>query len=61
MHPNELKNQALVAASLAKLEGFTATAEALFLLAHACAVKSQRLQSSAPETLEQISENSYQN
>lgn len=45
MHPSELKNQALVAAALAKHEGFTATAEALVLLAKACAAEARYLRS----------------
>lgn len=44
MHPNELKNQALVASSLARLEGFTATADALLELAGACAMEAKELQ-----------------
>jgi hypothetical protein len=37
MHPNELKNLAFAAAATAELDGFTATAEALKLIAITCA------------------------
>lgn len=43
MHPSELKNQALVAAAMAEREGFTATADALKLLATACAAEAREL------------------
>ena len=43
MHPSELKNHALVAAVVAELDGFTATAEALKSLAIACAAESRDL------------------
>ncbi len=43
MHPSELKNRALVAAVRAEMDGFTATAEALMLLASACASEAQEL------------------
>lgn len=43
MHPSELKNQALVAAAVAERDGFTATAEALKLLATACAAEADNL------------------
>jgi hypothetical protein len=46
MHPSELKNRALVAAARAEMDGFTATAEALMLLASACASEAQELKSS---------------
>lgn len=36
MHPNELKNRALVAASEAQVDGFFATAEALLNIAMLC-------------------------
>lgn len=36
MHPNEIKNRALVAASCADVEGFYATAKALRQIAYAC-------------------------
>lgn len=36
MHPKEMSNRALVAASAARLDGFGATADALFALAAAC-------------------------
>lgn len=36
MHPNELKNRALVAASEAEVDGFFATAEALLNIAKVC-------------------------
>ncbi len=36
MHPSELKNRALVAASAAQAGGFHATAEAFLLLARDC-------------------------
>lgn len=36
MHPNELKNMALVASNAAKREGFSATAQALLDLAMSC-------------------------
>lgn len=52
MHPNELKNRAVVAAVQAELDGFPATAEALFILADACAVEARALQFS----LEQLPE-----
>lgn len=41
MHPNEMKNRALVAAVAADWEGFTATAEALLRLAVACATEAK--------------------
>jgi hypothetical protein len=44
MHPSELKNRALVAAARAELDGFTATAEALMLLASACASEARHLE-----------------
>ena len=44
VHPNELKNHALVAASVAELDGFTATAAALLNLALACNAVALRLQ-----------------
>lgn len=37
MHPNEMKNAALVAAVKAEQEGFVGTAKALLLLAEVCA------------------------
>jgi hypothetical protein len=37
MHPNELKNCALVAANAAEREGFSSTARALMEIAMACA------------------------
>jgi hypothetical protein len=43
MHPSELKNCALVAASNAERYGFTATAEALLFLAEACAMEANGL------------------
>lgn len=42
MHPNELKNLAFAAAASAELDGFTATAEALKLIAIACAEEARR-------------------
>lgn len=44
MHPSELKNRALVAAAKAEMDGFIATAEALILLASACASEAQELE-----------------
>ena len=44
MHPSELKNRALVAAARAEMDGFTATAEALMLLASACASEARELE-----------------
>jgi hypothetical protein len=41
MHPNELKNLAFAAAARADLDGFTATAEALKLIAIACAAQAR--------------------
>lgn len=52
MHPNELKNQALVAAAQAQLDGFTATAEAFLLLANACAIEAQDIQPNLSKTTE---------
>jgi hypothetical protein len=43
MHPSEMKNCALVAAARAAKDGFTATAEALLLLAEACAAEARQL------------------
>jgi len=43
MHPNELKNRALVAAVSAELDGFLATAEALRQLASACSAEAMEL------------------
>jgi hypothetical protein len=37
MHPNELKNSALVAAAKAEQDGFVETAKAFLLLADVCA------------------------
>jgi hypothetical protein len=44
MHPSEMKNCALVAAARAERDGFTATAEALKLLASACALEARELE-----------------
>jgi hypothetical protein len=52
MHPSELKNQALVAAAQARLDGFSATAEAFLLLANACAVEAQNLHANLSKTSE---------
>jgi rubrerythrin len=52
MHPSELKNQALVAATQARLEGFTATAEAFLLIASACSIEAQDLQLNLSKTNE---------
>lgn len=52
MHPSELKNQALVAAAKAQLDGFSATAEAFLLLANACAIEAQDLQANFSNTTE---------
>lgn len=43
MHPRDLQNQALVAASMAERNGFAATAEAFKLLAIACAEEAREL------------------
>jgi hypothetical protein len=43
MHPSEMKNCALVAAARAAKDGFTATAEALTLIASACASEARDL------------------
>jgi len=43
MHPNDLRNHALVAAVSAELEGFHATAEALRQLASACSTEATEL------------------
>ena len=43
MHPSEMKNQAIVAAAIAERDGFIATAEALMLLATACAAEARDL------------------
>ena len=45
MHPSELKNRALVAAARAEMDGFNATAEALFLLAKGFASEARDLDS----------------
>lgn len=60
MHPSELKNQALVAASMAERDGFTATAEALKLLAITCATEARDLLTSAARTSGQGVNNSTQ-
>lgn len=44
MHPSELKNRALVAAARAEMDGFSATAEALTLLASACASEARHFE-----------------
>lgn len=44
MHPNELRNFALVAAVRAKLDGFPATAEAFLFFAETCAAEATTLQ-----------------
>jgi hypothetical protein len=49
MHPSEMKNQALVAAARAQREGFTATAEAMLLLAQACVNEARELETEEPQ------------
>jgi hypothetical protein len=49
MHPSEMKNQALVAAAQAQRDGFTATAEALLLLAQACVSEARDLETEEPK------------
>lgn len=44
MHPSEMKNFALTAAAKAQQDGFAATAEALLLLAEACALEALELE-----------------
>jgi hypothetical protein len=44
MHASKMKNQALVAAAQAQREGFTATAEAMVLLAQACVNEARELE-----------------
>lgn len=39
MHPNEIKNRALLAAAFAEMDGFSATAKALRQFADACSVE----------------------
>jgi hypothetical protein len=41
MHPSKMKSRALSAAAKAEDDGFTATADALRLLAEACAVEAR--------------------
>jgi hypothetical protein len=43
MHPSEMKHSFLVAASKARMDGFSGTAEALLFLAEACAAEAQEL------------------
>lgn len=43
MHPSEMKHSFLVAASKARMDGFSGTAEALLSLAEACAAEAQEL------------------
>jgi hypothetical protein len=43
MHPSEMKHSLLVAASKARMDGFSGTAEALLFLAEACAEEAQEL------------------
>jgi hypothetical protein len=43
MHPNEMKNRALVAAACAEMDGFIATADALRQVASACAAEATDL------------------
>lgn len=43
MHPSEMKHSLLVAASNARKDGFSGTAEALLFLAEACAEEAQEL------------------
>lgn len=43
MHPSELKNSFLVAASKAKQDGFSGTAAALLALAEVCADEAREL------------------
>jgi hypothetical protein len=43
MHPNEMKNSALVAAAKAEQDGFVETAKALLLLAEVCAGDAREL------------------
>lgn len=51
MHPYEMKNQALVAAAQAQREGFTASAEAILLLAQACVNEAQELETEEPKAI----------
>lgn len=53
MHPSEMKNQALVAAVQAQREGFTATAEAMLLLAQACVNEARELEAEEPKAFTQ--------
>jgi hypothetical protein len=43
MHPNEMKNSALVAAAKAEQDGFVETAKAFLLLADVCAGDAREL------------------
>lgn len=52
-HPSELKDQALIAAAQAQREGFTATAEAMLLLAQACVNEARELETEGPNALTQ--------
>lgn len=54
MHPSEMKNQALVAAAQAQREGFTATAEAMLLLAQACVIEARALEAEEPKAMTQV-------
>lgn len=54
MHPSEMKNQALVAAAQAQREGFTATAEAMLLLAQACVNEARALEAAEPKAMTQV-------
>ena len=51
MHPSELKNLALVAASRADRDGFSATAEAWLQIANACALEANALSEQDSGTL----------
>lgn len=55
MHPNELKDQALVAAAMAEHDGFTATAGAFKLMATVCATESRELLKSKSSSDRKIS------
>jgi hypothetical protein len=43
MHPNEMKNSALVAAAKAEQDGFVETAKAFLMLANVCAGDAREL------------------
>lgn len=60
MDPSELKNWALVVAAQAERDGFTATAEAMILLATTCAKEARSLLLIPSRTSELCKSNSTQ-